>query len=397
MSIIEVLVASSLAAGVAVLIGQVAKQSTQGNIRVQSEATISNLRNVVATINNDPATWLSTLKDNNSTMKNCLVKTGPYTACPADEGAGNDPVLLAEISGKVISSVDLYDLNSIAFAGKSGSEIYFDASGLPCTSSTPSTDTNCRYKSTGYIVRTAAMTGPISFIRKIEQTAQTITKESPKMQPIYEKVNVGMLWKNPASNSPAVGSIMAYAGDPNDGGIPAGYIAADGSQISIATHPQLYAALGTTWGSGSGTFGLPNLNGRFVRGVGSNTLGTLQDSTYQKHAHTVNFSALGTLLASNVTFQVAEQSLTMAAPLSGLAGYFNANGVYDGHSGWGTKNGITLSTPAYPGTIGSVSGTPTATLNNVNNFKITPAITNNAGLETRPSNAAVVYIIKDDE
>ncbi len=55
---------------------------------------------------------------------------------------------------------------------------------------------------------------------------------------------------------------------------PAGYLKADGSAVGRETYPDLFGAIGTTYGSGDGivTFNLPNLMGRFAEG--STTPGT---------------------------------------------------------------------------------------------------------------------------
>ncbi len=49
---------------------------------------------------------------------------------------------------------------------------------------------------------------------------------------------------------------------------PAGYLKADGSEIGRATYPELFAAIGTTFGEGDGstTFNLPDLIDRFAQG-----------------------------------------------------------------------------------------------------------------------------------
>ena len=54
---------------------------------------------------------------------------------------------------------------------------------------------------------------------------------------------------------------------------PAGYLKADGAAVGRETYPELYAAIGTTFGEGDGstTFNLPDLIGRFAQG--SNTPG----------------------------------------------------------------------------------------------------------------------------
>ena len=61
-----------------------------------------------------------------------------------------------------------------------------------------------------------------------------------------------------------IGTIFAFAG--ND--IPSGYLPCNGSAISRTTYADLFAVIGTTYGSGDGstTFTLPNLIDRFIEG-----------------------------------------------------------------------------------------------------------------------------------
>ena len=63
---------------------------------------------------------------------------------------------------------------------------------------------------------------------------------------------------------------------------PAGWLLCDGSAVSRTTYARLFAAIGTTFGSGDGssTFNLPNLQNEFIRGLGSGrTLGSRQQAT----------------------------------------------------------------------------------------------------------------------
>ncbi len=72
-----------------------------------------------------------------------------------------------------------------------------------------------------------------------------------------------------------IGTIFAFAG--ND--IPSGYLPCNGSEISRTTYADLFAVIGTTYGSGDGstTFNLPNLNNNsFLEG--SNTVGTVKSA-----------------------------------------------------------------------------------------------------------------------
>ena len=59
---------------------------------------------------------------------------------------------------------------------------------------------------------------------------------------------------------------------------PAGYLKADGSAVWRETYPELFAAIGTTFGEGDGvmTFNLPDLIGRFAEG--NATPGTVKEA-----------------------------------------------------------------------------------------------------------------------
>jgi hypothetical protein len=65
----------------------------------------------------------------------------------------------------------------------------------------------------------------------------------------------------------AIGVIKAFAGN---GDIPSGYLLCDGSAVSRTMFPDLFSAIGTTYGSGDGstTFNVPDYNtaARFAQG-----------------------------------------------------------------------------------------------------------------------------------
>jgi microcystin-dependent protein len=71
-----------------------------------------------------------------------------------------------------------------------------------------------------------------------------------------------------------IGTVVAYAGDPDN--LPDGWLLADGRSLRQAEYPELYAATGTTHGTGVTTtgqkeigydFNLPDYRGLFLRGV----------------------------------------------------------------------------------------------------------------------------------
>lgn len=76
-----------------------------------------------------------------------------------------------------------------------------------------------------------------------------------------------------------VGTILAFGGPAS--GIPesGGWLLCDGRELAVAEYPVLHSVLGTAWGRGpsAGTFLLPDLRGRFLRGVNYGATGELRD------------------------------------------------------------------------------------------------------------------------
>jgi|DEB0MinimDraft_6_1074348.scaffolds.fasta_scaffold13203_1 hypothetical protein len=77
---------------------------------------------------------------------------------------------------------------------------------------------------------------------------------------------------------------------------PTGYLVCDGSAVSRTTYSELFAAVGTTFGTGDGstTFNLPDLVGQFIRGYNADasvgvdagrTFGSQQDDSVTDHYH----------------------------------------------------------------------------------------------------------------
>ncbi len=111
---------------------------------------------------------------------------------------------------------------------------------------------------------------------------------------------------NSSAGGEPVGTIMAFAG----GAIPPGYLACDGALISRTTYADLFAAIGTAWGTTNATnFRVPDLRGKFMRGVsggsgfdpdagsriaqytggnGGNAVGSYQLDAFQDHQHQSN-------------------------------------------------------------------------------------------------------------
>lgn len=76
--------------------------------------------------------------------------------------------------------------------------------------------------------------------------------------------------------------------------VPAGWLKCNGAAVSRTTYAALFAAIGTTYGSGNGTttFTLPDLRGEFIRGFDDGkgtdtgrTIGSAQADELKSHRH----------------------------------------------------------------------------------------------------------------
>ena len=109
-----------------------------------------------------------------------------------------------------------------------------------------------------------------------------------------------------------IGSVVAWAG--SDTMLPPGWLLCDGTEYSSATYPELASAIGSAHGGdGASSFNVPDLRGRFIRGVdlgagrdpdatdrvqpqmgsgaSGDNVGSVQGSVFGEHAHgtAINF------------------------------------------------------------------------------------------------------------
>ena len=87
---------------------------------------------------------------------------------------------------------------------------------------------------------------------------------------------------------------------------PTGFLSCDGSAVSRTTYADLFAVIGTTWGTGNGssTFNVPDLRAAMIRGTGTHgsstngsngaaftrgNVGTLENDMHQEHGHDLIF------------------------------------------------------------------------------------------------------------
>jgi len=110
-----------------------------------------------------------------------------------------------------------------------------------------------------------------------------------------------------AENTPP-GTMIPFAG----GAVPTGWLLCDGAALDRTLYAPLFAAIGTAWGAqDAASFNLPDLRGRFLRGVtgtsandpdaatrtasnpggnAGNAVGSVQGDVYAAHLHSMPFS-----------------------------------------------------------------------------------------------------------
>ena len=153
-------------------------------------------------------------------------------------------------------------------------------------------------------------------------------------------------WVSPTQNNQGTqpsGTLLDFAG----GTVPAGFLACDGSAVSRSTYAGLFAAIGTTWGSGDGTttFNVPDLRGRATIGAGTGTgltartlAGTTGTETVTltsaqsglpSHTHTVNSTFQNTITTAYATGNNGYLQTGYASQTSSAAGPTDATNAHN--------------------------------------------------------------------
>ena len=168
----------------------------------------------------------------------------------------------------------------------------------------------------------------------------------------------GSVWES-VGGVPA-GSVTCFA----HSSVPSGWLECNGANVSRSTYATLFAAIGTTWGTGDGssTFTLPNCAGEFIRGWDNGrgvdsgrTFASAQSDQNKSHTHTASVTDPG-----------------------------HAHNLLYGSGAFGGTSGAT--TVRDSGTITDRIGS--------NTTGISVSNTSQGGTEVRVRNIAMMYIIK---
>ena len=180
---------------------------------------------------------------------------------------------------------------------------------------------------------------------------------------------------------------------------PSGWLKANGGEVHRLDYPELFSAIGTTFGAGDGstTFNLPDLRGTFLRGLddgrgldAGRTLGSYQDSANLAHNHGVS--------DPGHNHYVNDPSHQHGGSTAGAGGHAHGTrAVSIGSGTWGQFSG---------GFVGDAAtdGVGDHTHNFATDWRGTGiwlsasgtgiSIQNNGGAESRPRNVALLACIK---
>lgn len=127
---------------------------------------------------------------------------------------------------------------------------------------------------------------------------------------------------------------------------PDGYLVCNGASVSRTTYANLFAVIGTNFGSGNGstTFNLPDLRDRYIIGANTHALGTriaeqlpniiarANDLAFGENRYAVG-GALSATIVSQLYYQTIESSKTRLNFVDATINAHNFNSVYtdDGH------------------------------------------------------------------
>lgn len=183
----------------------------------------------------------------------------------------------------------------------------------------------------------------------------------------------------PASAVPAPGVGTIVMGGHNTS--EPNHLLCDGTLYSTSTFATLFAKISTFWGSGSGTFAVPDLREKYPRGAGpTNGIAVSLTDLVKAHTHTLTIDAVSAH-AHAITVSDPTHAHTVPTVTHGTGGV-NVGASADNEFVTGTVSSSASATgiTATAGTAGSHTHTASAA--------------SNTGAENRPASACVHFWIK---
>ena len=170
---------------------------------------------------------------------------------------------------------------------------------------------------------------------------------------------------------------------------PAGWLLCDGTLYSTTSYPNLFAAIGYTWGGSGSLFAVPNATGAFVRGLGGNAagIGTLQAGQLGSHNHAISDPGHSHSISDpGHSHSVNDPGHNHNLPVTVTGGLY-PTGSYMLAGGTNPYGPTTTSTTGI-----SINANTTGVTNNSNTTGV--SVQSTGGNETRPVNLAMLPCIK---
>ncbi|WP_369608211.1 phage tail protein [Snodgrassella alvi] len=185
-------------------------------------------------------------------------------------------------------------------------------------------------------------------------------------------------------NTTPSGAIMYFS----QSAAPSGWLKANGAALSRTTYANLFAAIGTLYGSGDGktTFNLPDLRGEFIRSWddgrnvdGGRGLGSWQDSQNLSHIHDGTTWEAGAHDHAGWTQDSGDHNHGVPISTNGSGSNFESNG--GSVERWGNTNNSGMHNHHF---VTDING------NHTHTFRTNAT----GGNESRPRNIALLACIK---
>lgn len=195
-----------------------------------------------------------------------------------------------------------------------------------------------------------------------------------------------------------IGAVFPFSGSV----VPAGYLLCDGQAVSRTDYADLFATIGTIYGSGDGatTFNVPDMRDQFVRGKSdSRQIGSTQASAFGAHIHPVSDPGhTHTQLAHDHTLTTSAHGHGVNDP-----GHLHtAKDLPGGAGAFGSGAGFMLVDQPTSVALTGISIQAAGGLSGNTDSKQPSIVANTTGVavgatgdaETRPQNIAMNYLIK---
>jgi microcystin-dependent protein len=175
------------------------------------------------------------------------------------------------------------------------------------------------------------------------------------------------------SRQTPIGAIQQFAGEIVD--IPPGYMLCDGSTLSVSQYSKLYKVLGRSHGFTGSTFNLPDLRGRFLRGVDKDAAGNPTSPARDPNRDVRTAANAGGVIGNNIGSVQGDAIRNLTGTWPEHFAATSATGAYQ-------NDNINISNQSASGTGGDVRWSFDAS-------RVVPTST-----ENRPKNINIYYIIK---